>query len=397
MTNNESRHENQSTAGRWTAPPDPDAVPVADSAPDSVPEVIPKAAVVAWAAGPSVAPSGRHGKKMRRRTRKIAAALAVIFVMSTVGTTTAVAQNPFYKASPYVKNQQLVDAGAKSFDERLAIGEPEKIPGAPVAATNLEDAILSGSLSQDKMEIPDMMLAGMSGDEMARAAADDDSNPASDDAADERPQPDGGPEPEEQAAGPADAATDAGDTGGDSTVGDLAKNSADENPNGYASPALGGDPEPIVDEYAKVEGGSGGEPEAYQNPVPQPPTNTELVDVDPVGADTGTDAPTEPPVMDDGSQPEVDREPDETPQPDELAVIPPPESDEGDSEAEPDPTDHSVPAGTTPEEPTTDEPTTDEPTTERAFRGRRLCIPRIRCRMVSQTTSPDRLLLIHSL
>ena len=184
LTNKESRYENQSAAGRWTATPDPDAAPVTNSAPDDVleeipngiPEVIPKTAVAAWAAGPKVAPSGRRGKKIRRRTRKIAAALAVIFVTSSVGTTAAVAQNSFYKASPYVKNQQLADAGAKSFDERLAIGGPEKTPSDPVDTTNLEDAILSGGLSPSKTQMPDMMLAGMSGDEMARAAATDDSN-----------------------------------------------------------------------------------------------------------------------------------------------------------------------------------------------------------------------------
>ena len=356
-TNNDLQFANQPAAGRWTATPEPGAAPVTEN----VPEGVPKAAVVTWAAGSRAAPNGRNGKKMRRRTRKIAAALATIFVMSTIGTTTAVAQTSFYKASPYVDNKELVEAGSKSFDERLAIGEPESTPSAPVAASNLENAILTGGLSPGKMEMPDMMLAGISGDEMALAAAADDSNPASDSAAAQPNQSGQAGQPGKGA--PKDAG---GNAGGDSTVGDLAKSAADENPDGYASPALGGDPEPIMDEYAQDEGGPGGEPDAGQDPVPQTPANVELAGAD-TGADTGTDAgaeaPIEPTASEDGSHPE-DGGPDETqPQSDELAVIPPPASDKSGSEEESyqTPPDPSGPTGVAPEEPSTDEPSTEEP------------------------------------
>ena len=356
-TNNDLQFANQPAAGRWTATPEPGAAPVTEN----VPEGVPKAAIVTWAAGSRAAPNGRNGKKMRRRTRKIAAALATIFVMSTIGTTTAVAQTSFYKASPYVDNKELVEAGSKSFDERLAIGEPESTPSAPVAASNLEDAILTGGLSPGKMEMPDMMLAGISGDEMALAAAADDSNPASDSAAAQPNQSGQAGQPGKGA--PKDAG---GNAGGASTAGDLAKSAADENPDGYASPALGGDPEPIMDEYAQDEGGPGGEPDAGQDPVPQTPANVELAGAD-TGADTGTDAgaeaPIEPTASGDGSHPE-DGGPDETqPQSDELAVIPPPASDKSGSEEESyqTPPDPSGPTGVAPEEPSTDEPSTEEP------------------------------------
>ena len=366
-TNNNPQFENHS-AERWTATPQPGDAPVKENEPGGVSQGIskeisngiPKAAVVAWAAGPKIAPNGRQGKKMRRRTRKIAAALATIFVMSTVGTTSAVAQTSFYKASPYVDNKELVEAGSRSFDERLAIGEPESTPSAPVAASNLEDAILTGGLSPGNMEMPDMMLAGISGDDMALAAAADESNPASNSAAVQ-------PNQSGQASQPAEGAPkDAGgNASGGSTVGDLAKSAANENPDGYASPALGGDPEPIVDEYAQAEGGPGGEPNAGQDPAPQTPANVELAGAD-TGVDTGTDAgaeaPIEPTASDDSSQPE-DSGPDEAqPQSEELAMIPPAsEKDGSEEESVQNPTDQSVPAGATPEESTTEELSTEEP------------------------------------
>lgn len=229
-----------------------------------LPDRLPRAAVAAWAAGSAAAPYGRRGKKLRRRTRKIAAALAAILVMSSVGGTAAMADPSFYKASPYISNTELVDAGSRAFDPQLAIGEPESTGGNAIAARTLEDAIINGGLSPDDMEMPDMMLAGISGDQMAlAAAADDDAAPA-------------GTEQQEAAGGDlAQTEVDAADgTAGkgpptDATVEDLAKDAAQENPDGFASPALGGDPEPIVDEYAAAS--SPEEPTSEEQPASEEP------------------------------------------------------------------------------------------------------------------------------
>jgi hypothetical protein len=70
--------------------PSPGPAP-ADGAPVVPHARLPRLAVAAWAGGRVAAPVGRRGKKMRRRTRKIAAALAAILVMSTFGGTAAMA------------------------------------------------------------------------------------------------------------------------------------------------------------------------------------------------------------------------------------------------------------------------------------------------------------------
>ncbi|CAA9425075.1 MAG: hypothetical protein AVDCRST_MAG01-01-2533, partial [uncultured Rubrobacteraceae bacterium] len=356
--------------GRSSGPAPTDGVPGAPEA------RLPRLAVAAWAGGRLMAPAGRKGKKMRRRARKIAAALAAILVTSTFGGTAALADPSFFKASPYVGNAELIDAGSLTFDRQLAIGEPESTGGDAIAARTLEDAILTGGLSPDDMEMPDMMLAGISGDQMALAAAQDDDSALAG-TGDETAEPAGDlaqaggdtiGETVDDTAG-ADVTGSAGKgPAADATVDGLARDAAEGNPDGFASPALGGDPEPIVEEYAAAS-----PPEEEPPAEESAPVGPEMASADagdapaaapiPEGEAAGT-APTSETGTESGAEPV---------QSDELAYTP--VSDDGvsdeDGSADPAPEQaapeqtvpaEAVPAATGTEEGGTDGSSTDEST-----------------------------------
>jgi hypothetical protein len=249
---------------------------------------LPRAVVSAWARGPAGAPAGRTGKKFRRRARRLAGVLAALLVLQSTGP--AVAETSFYKASPYVSTTELIAAGSRTFEESLAASPGMREPAGPaLASTTLEKAIVSGALSPGNIELPDMMLAGIAGDEMAQSGSGSD----------------GG---EESGGVPAPGHTD-GEGRSSGTIAEVAKEVADGNEKGYSSPSLGGDPEPIEEAYAERDVGSDAVSDnAAPVPTSEPPGELASAEPAPTISDSGPPEPTAPPPSSHGASGEISDE-----------------------------------------------------------------------------------------